>query len=224
MKIMVLTFAFSVALAAVFIGCQDSAQKPPAKKTSPQGADAQSPGSSPSGGPPSPSPSPSPSSGGAKKVTFDNFGKAFIKDNCASCHAAGKTKPTLTTYSEVKKHGEDVLASIEDERMPPSEKIDADDLKSLKAWVAAGMPEKEEASEGGDEPTYDDKIKALLEKNCTSCHKAGKTKPDLSTRSAAKKAAESSLEKIEDGSMPPKGELSDKDKKLFKAWVDADAP
>lgn len=221
----------AIAATAVWVAlqsCQDSGQGKPAKKMNPQGADAQgpSPGPSPSPGPaPSPSPSPSPSTGG-KKVTYDGFGKAFIKDNCISCHAAGKKKPTLATYADVKKNGEDVLHSIEQEEMPPGKTVKADDLKNLKAWVAAGMPEKEAAvDEGsGDEPTYDAKIKSILEKNCTSCHKSGKTKPDLSTKAAAKKAAQTSLEQIEDEKMPPKGPLSESDQKAFKAWVDANSP
>ena len=71
---------------------------------------------------------------------------------------------------------------------------------------------------------YKDTVKAILDKNCISCHGANATPPNLSTYAAASDAADSSLRAIQAGTMPTSKKLADADTQKFSAWVAAGSP
>lgn len=72
--------------------------------------------------------------------------------------------------------------------------------------------------------SYDSDIKSLLSANCTSCHRSGGDKPDLSSYSAAKSALSASISSVEADRMPKSSPLSSSDKQKLKDWQSAGAP
>lgn len=72
----------------------------------------------------------------------------LIKTNCAGCHSANGTPPNLSTFAAAKAAGVDSLEQIEAGKMPPSKKLAAADIATIKAWTEGGMPEKSSASTG----------------------------------------------------------------------------
>lgn len=73
-------------------------------------------------------------------------------------------------------------------------------------------------------PSYEGKIKALLQAECTACHKPGNKSPDLTTAEAAKKYGARVYARVQAGTMPPSGALGADDKASLKAWADAGYP
>jgi len=71
---------------------------------------------------------------------------------------------------------------------------------------------------------YKDTVKAILDKNCVSCHGAKGTPPNLSTYAAASDAADGSLRAIQAGTMPTSKKLADADTQKFSVWVAAGSP
>ena len=71
---------------------------------------------------------------------------------------------------------------------------------------------------------YKDSISKFLKDNCTSCHKSGGDRPDLSTYKSARAAAKLSLKSLDNDSMPPKNTVAAKDKAKFAAWVEGGMP
>ena len=69
---------------------------------------------------------------------------------------------------------------------------------------------------------YTDTAKAVITRNCVSCHGAGGTMPDLSSYAAASAAAKASLQAITAARMPPPTasiKMTTADQNSFAAWV-----
>lgn len=91
-----------------------------------------------------------------------------VSTHCAGCHEAGDIGPfPLTSYAEVAAVGDAVAESVVDRRMPPwlasrecndyrddSSPTD-DEIATIAAWVAAGMPEGDPADAVPAEPMED---------------------------------------------------------------------
>jgi uncharacterized membrane protein len=84
-----------------------------------------------------------------------------------------------------------------------------------------------------DTVSYNDHIRPLLEGHCTGCHASHRQGADrngapvgidLDTYSDAVAWAERSNARIQAGSMPPSGGVSDYERALFQRWVDQGTP
>jgi mono/diheme cytochrome c family protein len=79
----------------------------------------------------------------------------IVYSNCVVCHRPGQSAPfALLTYDDVRKHGETIVDVTASRYMPPwhasraegfplfrdERRLSDSDLRTLKAWVAAGMP------------------------------------------------------------------------------------
>jgi len=82
-----------------------------------------------------------------------------------------------------------------------------------------------------EQVTYGDHIRPLLEQHCTVCHaqniqgadrQGAPVGVDLDTFQAVVEWAERSNVRIQGGTMPPAGGLSDFDRSLFQKWIDQD--
>ena len=91
----------------------------------------------------------------------------------------------------------------------------------------ATASKKKKSSSSEVKPSYETKIKDLLEESCVGCHKKGGSGPGAMTSySLVKKLQVEIVSSIEDGSMPPEDEdpLSEADKKAFISWKKANYP
>lgn len=89
---------------------------------------------------------------GASLITWDDWMKGWLDDNCNSCHkAGGPNEPDLSTYDKAKAQIDAILDSIQnaDNPMPPLPKgLPKDEVvEKVQAWKDADMP-KSEASGG----------------------------------------------------------------------------
>jgi hypothetical protein len=86
--------------------------------------------------------------------TFTEHIAPIVFGACAHCHRPGEAAPfPLLSYADVKKRGNNLLAVVEDRLMPPwhpepgygtfrgEARLPDGDIATLRAWVAAGMPE-----------------------------------------------------------------------------------
>lgn len=78
----------------------------------------------------------------AVKATYAGGIKALLDAKCNACHKAGGTPPDLTSYDLAKDGGPASLLTIEDDSMPPSKPLAADQKTLFKQWADAGYPEK----------------------------------------------------------------------------------
>lgn len=82
-------------------------------------------------------------------VTWDNFGRGFVTQNCQSCHASGSNERndapedvTFDSAADVAQHRDRMLAAATGEFafMPPQGGLDADDRQLLEAWLTCWPP------------------------------------------------------------------------------------
>lgn len=81
-------------------------------------------------------------------ITYTNFVKKLMDDNCAACHSASGIgiSPFLTNYNEVKQQGLNgrIKARVIDEnptRMPIAASLSQPVKDTLQMWLNGGMPE-----------------------------------------------------------------------------------
>ncbi len=92
------------------------------------------------------------------EVTFSQDVAPIIFRRCTGCHRPGEAAPfSLMNYSDVSKHGKIIAAVTAARLMPPwkalpasyeykdSRRLSDGELKTLQAWVKAGMPEGDSA-------------------------------------------------------------------------------
>jgi uncharacterized membrane protein len=73
-------------------------------------------------------------------LTYTNFGQAFIKNNCLSCHE-NKDQPTLTTQNAIKTHAAKILdQAVYTDAMPQNGGMALADRQMLGDWLACGAP------------------------------------------------------------------------------------
>lgn len=105
---------------------------------------------------------------GAADVTFTKDVAPIVFQNCASCHRDGQAAPfALVSYDDVRKRGKLIEAVTAARYMPPwhaapnyghfadERRLTDEQIKTLAAWVKAGMPEGN-ASELPKFPDYPD--------------------------------------------------------------------
>lgn len=72
-------------------------------------------------------------------------------------------------------------------------------------------------------PSYEGKIKSIIDSKCISCHPGSRTS-DLRTFAGAKQFGADSARRVASGGMPMGSTMSQADKDAFKAWADAGFP
>ena len=73
-------------------------------------------------------------------LTYENFGKILIQDQCLSCHAS-KEKPSLSTQAQVQANAQAILrASVTGTQMPKGGSMLLDERQLLGEWLACGAP------------------------------------------------------------------------------------
>jgi len=78
-------------------------------------------------------------------LTYENFGQAFIANNCLACHS-NRESPTLTTQAAVAANREelDLVAaagpSSVNTQMPQGGSVTTADRQKLGEWLACGAP------------------------------------------------------------------------------------
>lgn len=83
-------------------------------------------------------------------ITWDGWMKAWLDDNCTSCHkTGGPSEPDLSTYEKAKGQIDAIIESIQDEEnpMPKQGLPPEEEVEKVKAWKDADMPKS--ASGGG---------------------------------------------------------------------------
>lgn len=206
----------------VLVGCQTKAADAPAR------------------------PEPTPAVTTSGEVTYDAYVKTWLNRQCVSCHKPGGSSPDLTTYELARANAAKILASIQslDNPMPPNGPTPSQDVvDKIRAWIKAGRPKGSTAATGqapaenrpagsaavASAVTYSSYVRGWLTQQCTVCHRAGATPPDLSTYQGAAAAAQRSLSLIRGndpaGIMPPNGRpASPEVLSKIESWIKAGMP
>lgn len=79
----------------------------------------------------------------APVVTWENYGHGFVLERCQSCHASTSDNRygapegvSFDTKEEALAQADRILARVvDDETMPPSGGVDADDLELVEIWL-----------------------------------------------------------------------------------------
>jgi len=71
-------------------------------------------------------------------VTYNGNIQPLITSSCVSCHAAGKTKPNLSTPAAVAAAKEGVVASVANSVMPPGKALSAANIAIFQSWEKGG--------------------------------------------------------------------------------------
>ena len=73
-------------------------------------------------------------------VTYENFGSAFLADNCLSCHTS-QQRPTLATQAAVQANATAIInAAVTSTKMPNSRSMAVEERQMLGEWLACGAP------------------------------------------------------------------------------------
>lgn len=73
-------------------------------------------------------------------LTYENFGKVLIEDQCLSCHTS-KEKPALTTQAAIQTNASKILrVTVTSSQMPKGSSMLADERQLLGEWLACGAP------------------------------------------------------------------------------------
>ena len=73
-------------------------------------------------------------------LTYDNFGSAFLADNCLSCHRA-QQRPTLTTQPAVQANTAAIIrVAVTGAKMPSNGSLSTEERQLLGEWLACGAP------------------------------------------------------------------------------------
>jgi uncharacterized membrane protein len=73
-------------------------------------------------------------------LTYENFGSAFVTDNCLSCHAS-REQPTLSTQLQIQANRARILdAAVYSYAMPQNSDMAIAEREMLGEWLACGAP------------------------------------------------------------------------------------
>jgi mono/diheme cytochrome c family protein len=106
---------------------------------------------------------------------------------------------------------------------------EADDVPVDQLWLLASLPDAAvlppvttTPTDPAAKVTYDDRVKAVLDRACISCHSPGgqRASTPLNTYEGAKTAGLLIAEKTANGSMPPTSALPEDERQMLAAWRD----
>lgn len=131
-------------------------------------------------------------SGGASLVSYDNFVKDWITEECLSCHAKDGESPDLSSFDLVKENIAEIIKSIKNKKdpMPPAGLPKKAIVDKIEAWEAAGMPKG--AGESNEDPTTGENGDATDTSTSTANKTGTGTSPSTSTRTSTSTATRTS--------------------------------
>lgn len=72
-------------------------------------------------------------------LTYENFGKMVIADNCLMCHK--QDSPTLTTQAEIQANASKIInTAVIGTTMPKNSNMILDNRQLLGEWLSCGAP------------------------------------------------------------------------------------
>ncbi len=144
-------------------------------------------------------------------VTWYSAAQPLLQRYCVACHTDGGPAPfPLVTYQQVYAKRSALEYVLEAGTMPPLGFVGAtaSETALLLQWLAAGAPQ----GDPSDAPlkqlaggfSYHKDARAIIEKNCVTCHVAGGVAPfPLDSYEKVKSVAAAALFAVENGTMPP---------------------
>jgi hypothetical protein len=73
-------------------------------------------------------------------LTYENFGSAFLRTNCLSCHTS-REKPALTSLALVQANSAKIIsAAVTSSNMPQDSSLTTAQRTQLGQWLACGAP------------------------------------------------------------------------------------
>ena len=73
-------------------------------------------------------------------LTYENFGSAFLADNCLSCHTS-QQRPTLATQPSVQANTTAIIdVAVISTKMPNNGPMAIEERQMLGEWLACGAP------------------------------------------------------------------------------------
>ncbi len=144
-------------------------------------------------------------------ISWYSAAQPLIQRYCVACHTGGGPAPfALETFEQVYGKRSAMAFVLEGETMPPLGFADLKPAESrlLLQWLADGAPQGD-ASQAPYKQldagfTYHADIRAILEKNCVTCHVAGGVAPfPLDGYDKIKAVAAAAAFSVENGTMPP---------------------
>lgn len=73
-------------------------------------------------------------------LSYENFGKSFISDNCGSCHDS-KQGPSLATLTAIQANIPAILdTAVYTDAMPQDSNMPTQERELLNEWLACGAP------------------------------------------------------------------------------------
>jgi len=144
-------------------------------------------------------------------ISWYSAAQPLVQRYCVACHIDGGVAPfSLETYEQVYGKRSALAFVLESETMPP---VGFADLKPAEArlllqWLADGAPQGD-ASQApyrqiDSSFTYHGDTRAIIEKNCVTCHVDGGVAPfPLDSYDKVKAVAAAAAFAVEKGTMPP---------------------
>ncbi len=145
------------------------------------------------------------------QISWYSAAQPLIQRYCVACHIDGGPAPfALETYEQVYGKRSALAFVLEGDTMPPLGFADLKPAESrlLLQWLADGAPQGD-ASQAPYKQldagfTYHGDIRAILEKNCVTCHVDGGVAPfPLDSYDKIKAVAAAAAFSVENGTMPP---------------------
>ncbi|MCB1687579.1 MAG: hypothetical protein KDI33_03805 [Halioglobus sp.] len=181
---------------------------------------------------------------GSEQVSWYSAAQPLIQRYCVACHIDGGPSPfPLVTYEQVYAKRSALEYVLEAGTMPPQGFAGptASETALLLQWLANGAPRGNPSDaplkQLADGFTYHKDTRAIIEKNCVTCHVAGGVAPfPLDSYDKVKSVAAAALFAVENGTMPPwpptKGYspllhervLSGEDSFALRNWLAGDMP
>jgi hypothetical protein len=73
-------------------------------------------------------------------LTYENFGQAFLADNCLECHTS-QQRPPLTTRATVQANEAAIIdVAVTGLKMPSNASLAIEERQMLGEWIACGAP------------------------------------------------------------------------------------
>ena len=185
---------------------------------------------------------------GLSLVTYQEHIEPLLKKHCIHCHGEDGSEPTLLTYEQVKESY--AVDAVLGKRMPMGKALQPEEINFFFDWQKHGFLEKPEAGavtettqNTGSSTAQENKelseavvekpapksvgyvqnIEPLLKRyNCTVCHAAGLTEPELTSYGLVKASA--TVDSILAGRMPKGGTMTKNDQDIFFLWRELGYP
>lgn len=178
---------------------------------------------------------------------YDSLKALIFQPKCISCHG-NSGGVNLQSYSSTVAALSQIQSAVIDQQiMPPSGPLSAQEQGAIQAWINAGAPEQDisptpthsptaipspsrtpsptpSPSSSGGQVSYAQVNSQIFTPQCVSCH-GNSGGVDLSTYSnVIQNLSKVQQQALTNKTMPPSGPLSASDQALLQSWISAGAP